>query len=257
MLVHGMFMTYRCWDFWVRRYTARGHEVVAVPWPRRDGTVEELNRRHPDPQLAELGFEDIVGHHADAIRALPVPPIVIGHSMGGLVTQTLLQRGVGAVGVAIDSAPPPGVFTPSFSLLRANWPVVNPMLPSSRPYRMSLHRFQYAFVNGMPLEVQRGVYDTHVVPESLRVPRESRSKRHRIDFTRSHAPLLLTAGSSDHIIPPGLNRKNYEAYRRGSPSKVDFKEFPGRNHYGVLGGPNWEEVADFVLDWAERELASG
>jgi len=257
LLVHGMFMTYRCWDAWVARYRARGLDVVALPWPRRDRTVEELNRADPDPQLAKLGFEEVVSHHVEAIRGLTRPPILIGHSMGGLVVQSLLQRGFGHVGVAIDSAPPPGVFTPSVSLLRANWPVVNPFLPSSRPYRMSFPRFQYAFVNGMPPEVQRSVYDAQVVPESLRVPRESRSKAHRIDFTRPHAPLLLTAGSTDHIIPAGLNRKNYDLYRRGSSSNVEFREFEGRNHYGVLGGPQWEEIADFAIDWAERQASDG
>ncbi|MEZ4380342.1 MAG: hypothetical protein R3A79_03285 [Nannocystaceae bacterium] len=36
-------------------------------------------------------------------------------------------------------------------------------------------------------------------------------------------------------------------------SITDFKEFPGRDHFSVIGGPGWEEVADFVLAWiAER-----
>ena len=230
---------------------------MALPWPGRDATVEELNRRHPDPHLSELGFRTVVEHHAAAIRAMGEAPIIIGHSMGGLVTQSLLHRGLGAVGVAIDSAPPAGVLVPSLSLLRANWPVLNPFLPSSRPYRMSLSRFQYAFVNGMPLEVQKSIYETQVVPESLRVPRGSRSKSEGIDFTRPHPPLLLTAGSMDQVIPPKLNRENFDRYRRGSSSTVEFKEFPGRNHFGVLGGPNWEEVADFAVDWAERHLPEG
>jgi pimeloyl-ACP methyl ester carboxylesterase len=257
LLIHGMFMTYRCWEAWVRRYSGRGYHVVALPWPGREATVEELNRRHPDPQLAELTFRRVVDHHAEAVRAMGEATIVIGHSMGGLVTQSLLQRGLGSVGVAIDSAPPAGILVPSVSLLRANWPVLNPFLSSSRPYRMSLARFQFAFVNGMPLETQESVYHAQVVPESLRVPRESRWKSERIDFARPHAPLLLTAGSNDHIIPPSLNRENFERYRRASASTVEFHEFPGRNHFGVLGGPNWEEVADFALDWAERQLPEG
>ena len=255
LLVHGMFMTFRCWDRWVRRYTARGYETVALPWPGREGTVDELNQRHPDPALAELGFEAVVDHHATAIASFSEKPIIIGHSMGGLVTQALLHRGLGAVGVAIDSAPPRGIFTPKLSFLRANWPVLNPLLSSSRPYRISLPRFQYAFVNGMPADVQRSVYASQVVPESLRVPRTSRTGSGNIDFAKPHPPLLLTAGGSDHIIPPALNRKNYERYRTGSGSRVEFRVFPDRNHFGVLGGPGWEEIADEVLAWAEGELA--
>ncbi|MCI4339731.1 MAG: alpha/beta fold hydrolase, partial [Thermoplasmata archaeon] len=97
LLVHGMFMTFRCWDKWVRRYAARGYETVALPWPGREGSVAELNGRHPDPALAGLGFESVVDHHAGAIAALSEPPIVIGHSMGGLVAQVLLHRGLGVV----------------------------------------------------------------------------------------------------------------------------------------------------------------
>ena len=58
------------------------------------------------------------------------------------------------------------------------------------------------------------------------------SKVAKLDFTRPHAPLLLLAGSIDHIIPAGLNRANYERYK-ASPSLTDFHEFPGRNHYGI------------------------
>ncbi len=254
LLVHGMFLTFRCWDGWVRRLGARGYEAIALPWPGREGTVEELNRRHPDPALARLDYEGVVAHHAHAIEAMSKKPILIGHSMGGLVVQSLIQQDLGAVGVAIDSAPPRGVFTPAFSFLRANWPVLNPMVSSGRPYRMSLPRFQYAFVNGMPPEVQRSVYGAQVVPESLRVPRTSRRGSGAIDFAKPHAPLLLTGGSSDHIIPPSLNRKNLDRYRRGSSSPVEYKEFPGRNHFGVLAGPGWQEIADFALAWSESHL---
>ncbi|MCI4354276.1 MAG: lipase family protein, partial [Thermoplasmata archaeon] len=99
------------------------------------------------------------------------------------------------------------------------------------------------------------IYESQVVPESLRVPRESRAGSGHIDFSKPHPPLLLTAGSSDHIIPSALNRKNFDRYRAGGPSTVEFREFPGRNHFGVLGGPGWEEIADYALEWAERQLA--
>ena len=250
LLVHGMFMTPHCWTNWVARYGSRGLEVQALPWPGRDPTVGELRRKHPDPKLALLGFPEVIEHYAKIVAARSDRPILIGHSMGGLVVQELLSRGLGAAGVAIDSAPPRGVSTSRFSFLRSNWHVVNPFLSSSKPYALPFPRFQYAFANGMPLEQQRAIFEAEVVPESLRVPRESRLRNVEIDFTKPHPPLLLIAGSTDHIIPAVLNHKNYERYRSGSSSTVEIKEFPGRNHFGVIGGPGWEEVADFAFDWA-------
>jgi len=149
--------------------------------------------------------------------------------------------------VAIDSAPPVGVVTTRFSFLKGNWPMVNPLVSGLVPRFMSFKDFQYTFVNNLPLEEQRKAYDRYVVPESRRVPRESLQAIARIDFRKPHAPLLLTAGTADNIVPAPLNRTNYRRYRN-SPSVTDFKEFAGRCHF-LIGQKGWEEVADYVLDW--------
>ncbi len=86
------------------------------------------------------------------------------------------------------------------------------------------------------------------MPESRRVPRESLTTR--IDFRKLHAPLLLIAGSADHLIPASLNRSNYARYP--SSSVTDFKEFAGRTHY-IVGQQGWEEVADYVLGWLKEK----
>ena len=246
-----MFMTQRCWDGWVAYFENRGYTCSALPWPGRDLPLETLREQHPDPQLGKLTLDEVVDAFDRAIRAMPQAPVIIGHSMGGLVTQILINRGLGAAGVAVDPAPPLGVFPTQWSFLRANWAVLNPLIASSIPHDMSFQQFQYAFVNGMPLEEQRRAYDEQVVPESRRVGRGALSKVAKLDFTRPHAPLLLLAGSIDHIIPAGLNRANYERYK-ASPSLTDFHEFPGRNHYGI-GQSGWEEMARWVMDWLEKK----
>jgi hypothetical protein len=53
-------------------------------------------------------------------------------------------------------------------------------------------------------------------------------------------------------MPASLNRTNYERYKSKSSSLVEFKEFPGRGHYSIIGGAGWEEVADYALAWAQR-----
>jgi pimeloyl-ACP methyl ester carboxylesterase len=181
----------------------------------------------------------------DTIKALDEKPILIGHSMGGLIVQLLLQRDLAAAGVAIDSAPPMGVFTIKWSFLKANWPHITPFVSLSSPIDMTFERFQYTFVNTLPLAEQRAAYDRYVVPESRRIPRESLTAK--IDFKNTHSPLLLIAGSADNLIPASLNRSNHAKYRK-SHSVTDFKEFQGRTHF-IVGQKGWEEVADYVLGW--------
>jgi pimeloyl-ACP methyl ester carboxylesterase len=255
VFVHGNFVTRKCWDPWVARYSARGYTCVAVAYPGREGPVEQL-RRSPDAALlGSLSLERVVEHHVSAIRALGERPIVVGHSFGGLLTQLLVQRGLAAAAVAIDSVPPQGVLVPSWPFLRSTWPALNPFVPASRPYLMSFEHFQYTFVNDLAPAEQRRAYDAEVVPESRRLSRGGLSRAARIDFARPHAPLLLIAGEKDHIMPASLNRANHRRYAR-SPSVTEFREFAGRAHYSIIAGQGWETVADYVVDWATRHASA-
>jgi len=247
IFIHGMFMTPACWEPWLGFFRAEGLTGEAPAWPGREGTVQELRRRHPDPALGALTLTGVIDHFAEVLRRQPAPAVVIGHSMGGLVAQILVNRGMAAAGVAVDSAPPLGVITTRWSFLRANWPMVNPLIPPGRPHLMTFEQFQYAFVNGMALEAQREAYDRLVVPESRRVPRAGLTPAARVDFRRPHAPLLVIAGGDDHIIPASLNRRNARKYRDPA-SRVDYREFPSRNHF-TIGQPGWEAVAEYAAEW--------
>ena len=97
VLIHGMWMTPLSWEHWSSRYSDRGHRVLAPAWPGLEAEPEEL-RRDPSP-LRNLSIRDVVDHYDKIIRGLDRPPIIIGHSFGGLFTQLLLDRGLGAAGV--------------------------------------------------------------------------------------------------------------------------------------------------------------
>lgn len=248
VFIHGMFMTPSCWQGWVDRFTTGGSTCVAPAWPGRDRSIAELRAAHPDPVLGKLSLEDVVASYDAVVRALPEPPVLIGHSMGGLVVQILLARGLGAAGIAIDSAPPKGVSALSWSFIRSNWPVITPFASKHQPVYLTFEQFRYAFVHTLSPEEQRATYDAHVVPESRLVGHGPLSKAGSVDFKAQRKPLLLIAGSEDHIIPAKLNRANLAAYA-GSPSVTEFKEFEGRTH-GLLAQAGWEEVADYALTWA-------
>jgi pimeloyl-ACP methyl ester carboxylesterase len=247
VFIHGMYMTPLCWEGWLSRFEGSGYRCLAPAWPGRDQPVELLRKQHPDPQLGRLTLRDVIESSAGVIRRLDEKPVVIGHSMGALVAQLLLQRGLASAAVAIASAPPQGVFTTEWSFLKSNWPHISPFARQGRPIEMSFERFQYTFVNGLPPDEQRSAFEKYVVPESRRIPAQSLGPVARVDFKKPGAPLLMIAGGSDHIIPAGLVRTNFTRYKRPD-SITEYKEFPGRTHF-IIGQEGWEEIADHVIAW--------
>lgn len=103
LFIHGLWMTPLCWEDWKKHYEARGYEVIAPGWPGVDGRTPAEIRADPKP-IADKGIATIVDHYAEIIKKLPTPPIIIGHSFGGLFTQVLLSRGYGAAGIALSPA---------------------------------------------------------------------------------------------------------------------------------------------------------
>ena len=131
VLIHGLWMTARSWENWVTRYAGLGYRVIAKSWPGMDADIAEL-RRDPSP-IATLGINEIVDHYERIIRSLDRAPFIIGHSFGGLITQILLDRGLGAAGVGIAPAPVKGILFLPFSTLRVSFPALsNPANKSRR-----------------------------------------------------------------------------------------------------------------------------
>lgn len=249
VFIHGLFMTSRCWEGWVQRFQSRGYACHTIAYPGRDRSAADLRATHPDPRVAELTFDAVLEHCQKAVTALPEAPIIIGHSLGGLLTQILLNRGLGAGAVTISSGPPQGILSTKLSFLRSNWAALNPLNSSAKPYLMPFETFQYAFVNGQPLTEQRAIYDAQVPPESLRIPRGVLSSPNaRVDFSKAHAPLLMIAGGQDHIIPASLVETNFKRYK--TPN-VDWHVIADRNHYG-FAQPGWEAMADYAAQWIQR-----
>ena len=259
VFIHGAWVTPDCWDRMLPWFEARGYRCIAPAWPGKDRSVEAI-RADPSP-LRGLGIGEIVDHYDRIVRALDEPPILIGHSYGGLFTQLLLDRGLGAAGVAIDSAPPRGGWAYEPTAFRSLLGALTQYLLGRRIVRWSFGSFRYAFVHTLAPEAARAAYDRYVIPETGRVFFQSafallnpRSPA-RLDFGRAgRAPLLLIAGAKDRIVPPVINRRNHRAYAK-SPARTDFREFPDRVHW-IIAQDGWEEVAAFAASWLD-ELGLG
>ena len=122
VLIHGLWLPPHSWRGWIDRYTAAGYTVHAPAWPGVSDVDEELDHAKSPP--GDIGIEAVADQFATFVRALPEPPILIGHSMGGLITQLLLDRGLGRAGIAIQPSKPRGVLRWPLSVMRSTWPVV-------------------------------------------------------------------------------------------------------------------------------------
>jgi alpha-beta hydrolase superfamily lysophospholipase len=260
VLVHGLWMTPLSWEHWIDRYQQRGLTVLAPAWPGFEGDIDKLRR---DPSgVSRLGIAEIVDHYDGIIRGLETPPIIIGHSFGGLFVKLLLDRGLGAAGVSVHGAPPKGIPRLPLSTLRSAFPVLGNPLNLHKPVALTPKQFHYGFTNTLTAEQSQAAYERYAVPAASRVlfqgaaANANPSSPAKLDWGNAdRAPLLLVAGGQDHIVPPVVTRDILKKYRKHATAVTDIVEYPARSHYTV-GQDGWEEVADHALDWAIEQSAS-
>lgn len=249
VFLHGAWVTPKCWDQMRGWFEARGYECLAPAWPGKDRSVDEIRQ---DPSaLKGLGIAEIVASYEKTIRGLDEPPILIGHSFGGLFTQILLDRGLGAMGVAIDPAPPKGIFSFEPSAYRSLLGVLLTPLGWRRVVRWKYRNFRYAFAHSLPEAEARAAYDSQVTPETGRIFFQaalapfSPGSPAKVNFKNaSRPPLLIVGGEADHIVPAKLVKRTVRKYAKaGAP--VQYREFEGRTHW-LIAQDGWQEIAQEI-----------
>src|SRR4028119_567970 len=101
VLIHGLWVTPRSWEHWIERYKGRGYRVLAPAYPGREEGVEARNGA--PPPMEALTVLAVVEHYEGIVGELERPPIIMGHSFGGLLTQILLAPRYGARRAAAGS----------------------------------------------------------------------------------------------------------------------------------------------------------
>ena len=162
MLIHGLWVTPRSWEKWVEHYQGRGYRVLAPAYPGFEVEVEALNA-DPTP-IETLTVTAVVEHLEQHRRRIDQPPIIMGHSAGGLFTQILLDHGYGAAGVAIDSAPAEGVRVTPVSQIRSLFPVLKNPANRHKAVGFTPEQFHYAFATTLSREESDKVYQRYHIP---------------------------------------------------------------------------------------------
>lgn len=252
VFIHGMFMTPQSWQAWQKYFEKAGYKTSAPAWPLHDLSLGEQRDSKNYDQLAKLKLDDVLAYYRQILASKKEKPILIGHSMGGLIAQILLSEGLADAAVAIDSAPPSGVFVISWSFLRSNWGAVSPFASLDKPIVMDQDQFNYAFANAQSEDQQKLLFETYAVPESRRVGKGPLSDAGKVDDTKARGPLLIVAGEKDHIIPAKLNYANFEKYEE-TPAYTEFYLAAGRDHSTAVS-PGWENVAAETRRWIENQF---
>jgi pimeloyl-ACP methyl ester carboxylesterase len=255
VFVHGLWLHATSWGPWIDLFREAGYEPQAPGWPGTADTVEET-RRQPE-KVAGRGIDDVVGHYAQVIGGLNAPPVVIGHSFGGLIAQRLLGQDLAAAAVAIDAAPIKGVINLPPSALRVASIALRK--PANRHQAVSLTReqFRYGFGNALSQQESDELYQRWTVPspgkplfEAALANLSPGSPAKVSTHNKTRGPLLLIAGGKDRTVPAAITTATRKLYHK-SPAVTDFREFPGRGHSLTIDH-GWREVAQQALDWLSQ-----
>lgn len=246
VFITGAFIGNNCWDEWKIYFESHGYRCLVMPWPYKDASPEALRNRDPETPIASITLNELMDRFVLFIGSLPEKPIVIGHSLGGLIVQLLLQRGLAPAGVAIHPFPASGGGY-RFSLLREWWEAMGFFTPSGEPYLMSFKKWKADVTTGMSCEQQKELYYKYVVPESKLLIRDLLTRKARVHPEYVSMPLLILSGGLDRVSPPLQNYRQYRKYAAISTT-IGYKELKGFNHL-IFGSPRWVEIADYILSW--------
>lgn len=245
VLIHGLFVNNTSWAAWKTYFEEKGFTVHTPANPGHEGNPSDL-RKNIHPDLTKTGFEDVVQNIVRLIDTLPEKPIVVGHSLAGLVVQKLIELDKAVAGISIDGAPPKNVLAP-WATIKMVFPVVN-FFKGNSPFMGSTSWYHKAFFNNYGKADSDRFFEDIAVPESRKIARDTLLKSYaKIDFKKPHQPLLFIGGENDTIFSAPFTKRIASKYSDKN-SLVSYKSFQGRSHF-LCGEQGWEEVAEYVHQW--------
>lgn len=250
VMIHGMQVGGWCWSRYKEFFSQKGYLCVTP-------TLRFHDTRPPEPASPRLGTVSLLDYVEDLereIKKLDRPPIVMGHSMGGLLAQIIGSHGLAKVLVLLSPAWPRGVIGLRPSVMRTFWSAQTKYGFWKKPFRLTFKEVAHSMLQLMPVDDQAELYKRFGY-ESGRVACEigywffDGRRASAVDEAKITCPVLIIAGGRDEATPAKVVRK--VANRYGSSST--YKEFPNHSHW-VIGEPGWQEIASYVCDWLNQVL---
>ncbi|MCK4911202.1 MAG: alpha/beta hydrolase [Thermodesulfovibrionales bacterium] len=249
-MIHGMWGGPWNWENYKGFFEEKGYNCVVPTLRHHDAGFDD--KPHPD-----LGTTSILDYAADLeeeIKQLGEMPIIMGHSMGGLLAQMLTARGLAKTAVFITPASPRGIMSITPSAL---WSFKSAFLRWGfwrKPYRQSFKEAVYSMMHLIDKDQQKECFG-RFCHESGRAACEigfwllDPKKASEVDESHVTCPVLVVAGAEDRITPASTVRKVAGKYADVST----YMEMEGHAHW-IMGEPGWQDVADEVATWLDAQL---
>jgi len=251
VMIHGMWGGGWYWRDFRRFFEDRGYRCLTP-------TLRHHDVRPGDPPHPGLGTTSLLDFAADlesAIRDLDEAPVLLGHSMGGLLTQILASRGLARAAVLLSPASPAGVMALTPSVIRSFRRPLTTWGFWRKPHRPNLEEATYSMLHLLTPDERKNTWERFVW-ESGRAAAEigfwlfDRRHASRVDPTRITCPMLLVAGIEDRITPISVARKVAKRYGR----VCTFRELPNHAHW-LIAEPGWREIAEQTAGWLHQVVS--
>ncbi len=256
VFIHGLWVLASSWDSWADFFNEAGYAPLTPDWPGDPETVEQA-RANPQA-LAGQRLGATAEHTIEIIDALDKKPVVMGHSTGGLLAQTVAGRGYSAATVAIDPGIFRGVLPLPWSTLKVSLPILRNPLNRGRAITLSFDQFRYGWTNAIESDDEaKRLYDEfHVAAPGVALMQMANANLNpwteaKVDTKNpDRGPLLIIDGEKDHTVPWAIANAAYKKQKR-NPGVTEITEMPNRGHSLTIDA-GWREVAETALDFVKR-----
>jgi pimeloyl-ACP methyl ester carboxylesterase len=248
IMIHGMWGSGWYWENYKKYFEAKGYKCF----------VPTLRYHNVNPKSAphkELGTTSILDYAADLeklIKEIGGQPIIIGHSMGGLIAQILASRGLTSTAVLLAPASPRGILALQPSVIKSFWSVLFRWAFWKTPMRQTFKEAVYSMLHLLPQEQQKQTYKRFVY-ESGRAAFEigfwllDGKRATEVDEKKVTCPMLIIVGTEDRITPTAVVKQVHKKYKNNS-TYIELK----KHAHWIMGEPGWEEVAKLIHVWLKR-----
>ena len=245
LFIPGYFASAWVYESYLPFFADRGYAGFALNLRGREGSTLPSGT-----MLGRVSINDFIDDARQAARWLTERlsrPIVVGHSMGGLIAQKLGEEGLARALVLLSPAPPRGISVMSGKLFRRQLRYLPALLRSKRvvPRWSDMREL---VLNRVPEGEQQAAF-ARFVSDSGRAAREMSFGTVKVDAERVRAngcPVLVVTSDDDRFIPPRIAQRIAQRYRA--------PVYMARGHgHLMLQEPGWSEAASFIASWLERE----
>lgn len=254
LMVHGVGSSAEAFVTLAPAFRERGWKVITPTL--RDELRPTAN---PPEALNKVSLADYVADVSALAKKIAAedgaPPVVFGHSMGGMLAQKLAEAGLVRGAVLITPASPPDARAGrslAQAVTFAN--ILFSGRPENRPHRIWKMGFSSGVLNCVPKARHAAIfaqsrYDSGRVYADLAYPDEDPNRTAFVDETKITVPMLVIGAAKDRTTPVADVRKAAEKYEKVG---ADYREYPNNGHW-IVDEPGTDKVIADIAGWLDAK----